>query len=560
MWTESIPLSQTTTNTAVDGAAAATATAISRSHPSEIGWSSTHTTSPMIPSEDSTTTIQLLQDKIAVLERTLQEVVQAMKSGNASRVALPSWEPQQQQQLQQQQIYGSPNHKHIMSQISKIERKLKLSEAANQVHLKAINELHRLMAEMNKGRGYGGGNGNGNGGAGTVPARAMRQLERDVTQLNYETYKKHIVEGKNIPQIVKDDDGWEYLNPFYEPMNSTRTFCISWNVSSDLWWTHHVDWEVTNETDHGYCFHSFADTLKGFVLRSLYDIQFRGDCDVARTKRMWSSGWGADIANVVDGLRYALETHQPTTIDTSQPWHYAAKKDGSRPVCPEMGLGCYFLPISRCEPDPFKAWSGNFYLQWQPNNLKPDIRWYTMFATRPQTWIRKEVYEFSKTTLSSLTEPCSVIHIRRGDVVLHGEFSRRYFAVDDYMKAGKDILTKTIFLLTDDENAIKEAKAKYPQHDWVVIDRPRFKGPEGGFENHIPSNDPKLEVIVLLSIFKLVPKCKVFVHSKSNLSRYIAGVMMDVQRSNLTRIDLSKGQANHGKHHSKTSQISKSDW
>ena len=109
---------------------------------------------------------------------------------------------------------------------------------------------------------------------------------------------------------------------------------------------------------------------------------------------------------------------------------------------------------------------------------------------------------------------------------------------------------RTILLLTDDSNAIEEARRKYPDYHWVYIDRPRFKGPEGGWENQIPSDDPKIELIVLLSIFRLVKQCQSFVHAHSNMGRFIAGIMattvpnatvVDIDRyENMTQVFFSK--------------------
>ena len=386
----------------------------------------------------------------------------------------------------------------------------------------------------------------------------LQQMKRHVAQLNHEWYKRRMTVTKaGLSQIFKDDYGHQFLNPFYE---HNGTFCLSWNVNSDDWWTHHVDWDVTRETDDGYCFSPLDDFVRAALLRMLYDVQFRGNCEQARTKRMWSTGWGADFANIVDGLRYALETNQPTTMANHAPWLYSANRDGSSAACPEKGLKCYFLPLSRCEPDPRKAWPGVFYGGKQPSFLDPENIWITMYATRQQTWLRKEVYEFSKRI--NLTLPCTVIHVRRGDVVLDTEWSRRYIPLEEYVNATEKI-TKTIFLLSDDDNAIREAKAQYPDIDWVVIDRPRFKGSEGGWEGHIPSKDPKSEVIVLLSIFHEAPKCSVFVHGHSNLSEYIAGLMMRKQMKDLVRVDLNENVPKHKVFNLKnayTVNLSRSKW
>ena len=384
------------------------------------------------------------------------------------------------------------------------------------------------------------------------------QIKRDVEQLHHDWRKSFPLdavshERKDIPQIFKDDNGTGYLNPLYE---NNDTFCLSWKVNSDKWWTHHVDWMIKNETDDGYCFSPIENVKDALLLRRLYNIQFRGYCDQARTKRIWNCGFGGEFANVLDGLLKALGTNQPTTMIFQDPWVYAVNKDGSLPACTRKDFSCYFLPFTRCEPDPAKAWPGSFYSVHQPTFLSEENRLLLWFATRPQTWLRKQVYEFSKTI--PLTQPCSVIHVRRTDVWTE---KRRYFAIEDYVNA-TDKLTKTIFLLTDDDNAIKEARAKYPDRNWVVIDRPRLKGNEAGWGAHFPSGDPRREIIVLLSIFREVRKCSVFVHGFSNLSEYIAAWMISERGDELVRFDLHKD----GKHqvwnndHINTVNLSRSDW
>jgi hypothetical protein len=90
--------------------------------------------------------------------------------------------------------------------------------------------------------------------------------------------------------------------------------------------------------------------------------------------------------------------------------------------------------------------------------------------------------------------------------------------MEEYVDAMQDNSTRNILLLTDDQNAIGEAHAKYPDTNWIYFDRPRHKGAEGGFENQIPSKDPKLEVIILLAIFRTVKQCTELIHSTSGFS------------------------------------------
>jgi hypothetical protein len=133
--------------------------------------------------------------------------------------------------------------------------------------------------------------------------------------------------------------------------------------------------------------------------------------------------------------------------------------------------------------------------------------------------------------------PCTAIHVRRTDVVLHAEFSRKYRKIEEYVNA-LEKGTKNILLLTDDQNAIEEAQALFSEYNWMHIDRPRHRGVEGGWENQIPSDDPKLEVIVLLSIFRLVKKCSVLVHTQSNFAKVLEGEMQDTWGKDFYRVNL----------------------
>ena len=134
------------------------------------------------------------------------------------------------------------------------------------------------------------------------------------------------------------------------PEDNATSLCFPWNVDTDHWWTHHVDWEISMENDTHYCFSKIQDEEKADYLRRLYDIQFNSNCMNITTKQMWSSGWGANFINVQDGLHQAMATKKPTQF--LGPWHYAAKKDESKPVCPQKDMYCYFLNLTNCEPDP----------------------------------------------------------------------------------------------------------------------------------------------------------------------------------------------------------------
>jgi Alpha-(1,6)-fucosyltransferase N- and catalytic domains len=256
---------------------------------------------------------------------------------------------------------------------------------------------------------------------------------------------------------------------------------------------------------------------------------------------MWNSGWGADLSNVVDGIQFAHRNNKPFEISTDDTvgWHYAAKKDGSKPTCPQKNLQCYFLNTTRCDTHkrPINPRQSFLAGPWPGFHKTMD---YVEYLVRPQTWLRKRVYEFSKPY--RLGRPCAVLHVRRGDVVLLDPTPRRYHAIEEYMEESHSV-TQNILLLTDDHNAIGEALYKYPQYRWVYLNRTRYKGPEGGWEEHIPSDSPEQEVVALLSGIRLARTCDKLIHSKSNLADYIYAAMK-ANHAKVQRINLDEGQKN----------------
>ena len=289
-----------------------------------------------------------------------------------------------------------------------------------------------------------------------------------------------------------------------------------------------------------------------FVNR-LHQIQHTNCHADAHYKKISGSGWGLDIAHVVDGLQYAMQNRFPVHILTPIQWQYTVGKPPHlhTPPCSSADLNCYFLPLTSCEPDAHLAsWTAQhgtveFRNPWRGYAHSTSNEWVLHYATRAQTWLRKQAFDIAESTgLLSTTTPCTAIHVRRNDVVRHGKFSRRYHRISEYMAAAKrqGLLSENILLLTDDANAVIEATSTYPEFSWFYIRRPRHRGDEGGWENHIPSNDPALEVVVLHASFLLVQHCDVLVHSKSNLADYLYVVMALANPSvaALHRIDIDR--------------------
>ena len=402
----------------------------------------------------------------------------------------------------------------------------------------------------------------------------LRQLERDwnffLINQNSETSSNHSfhlevdqLREENPTSSERNNTNLVFthsINPLATLDDNERN-CFQWSVNYDEWLTHHVEWHVSEETDKYYCLARRKNQRHIEVLQSLYNVQFRGDCSRRFSKRMWSSGWGADLLHLLDGFNEAMRTKEPF-VPLDNPWHYAAKKgDRTRAVCPAKTMACYFLPVSKCLPSRQRLHEQAFHENSYPSFLKQPFRLYTEYLTRPQTWLRKAVYDFANSV--NLPQPCSIVHVRRGDIVLHEEFSRKYFPIEAYLNA-TDKITKTIFLITDDDNAVIEARKKFPEKKWVVINRPRFKGAEGGWENQVPSDDPLFEVLVLLTIFKLAGQCQVLVRSRSNLSDYISGIMRSVRGAgNFTEVDLSKIKSSgelFSTKNAETAVLSRADW
>lgn len=308
---------------------------------------------------------------------------------------------------------------------------------------------------------------------------------------------------------------------FVPPIPKIKFFCVGWSTNTDDWWTHHPEWEVAEENDLFTCFRETNNT----VWQRVYDNQFRNDCSKVYTRHMWSSGFGTDLENVVLGLQKAMELKKPlamTLIPPKRWWHYSANKaDGSNATCPERDMSCYFLPLTNCKPNDRQIDKDG--VRMVRKYVKDFLPVYS-YVTRQQQWLRKQVYDLSKPIVDKLASSCSVIHVRRADVVLHGSQARKYFPISAYVEL-LPTRSDPVLLLTDDANAIDEALEFHPNINWVYLDRPRHRGTSGGWEEQVPSKDPKSEVVTILSILRLVPRCSTLIHSRSKFADALSRVM-----------------------------------
>lgn len=257
------------------------------------------------------------------------------------------------------------------------------------------------------------------------------------------------------------------------------------------------------------------------------------------------------MVNEVDTLRVAHLAKRPAQI-TQTPWHYASpdnagkgNKNPSTPACPTEGPNCFFLEISSCphlppdrvdKPDDLPEMD-DCYTYPITSPCEHDKRnWLRQFMVRPQLWMRKLVYDFVKQhTEHVIQTPCTAIHVRRSDIVLHQQTSRRYHGIEEYMNATSWDPTfqiqQNILLFTDDQNAIGEARTMFPHYNWMHLNRPRWKADEGGFERQLPSSQPVFEMVVILSTFQLVQQCGNLVRASTGFADWMEEYGRDTNSS-----------------------------
>lgn len=246
--------------------------------------------------------------------------------------------------------------------------------------------------------------------------------------------------------------------------------------------------------------------------------------------------WGVAIP-----LLEAFRSRNPLSIRTyNGSWHYAAMKpNASNPACAAMDMSCYFLSLTNCKPAENRDHVTTDYF---PVNLGDHLRLRGVaysFVTRQQQWLRRAVYENGKAMKRRIQTPCVAMHVRRGDVVLHQHIARRYYPISSYVAKLPRKRRRNMFLLTDDANAIDEALDFFPNIHWFYLNRTRFRGASGGWENQIPSKNPKSEVITLLTALRLVRACDTIVLGQSAFAELLVDSMRDAWKNDfhLFRVD-----------------------
>ena len=107
-----------------------------------------------------------------------------------------------------------------------------------------------------------------------------------------------------------DNDMVHHLNMSFN--NGNNSFCLRWTSEDaknrtpqpfDRWWTHHPTWIISRETDDIFCMEQEKNEKTRYTFEAFYQTQFQTGCDRIQWRRMWSSGWGADMMNVQVSLK-----------------------------------------------------------------------------------------------------------------------------------------------------------------------------------------------------------------------------------------------------------------
>lgn len=329
--------------------------------------------------------------------------------------------------------------------------------------------------------------------------------------------------------------------------NSNRSYCCaeSWEHDIDEWWQHHPDWDVSLETNETYCFSPIEDPERASFLRNrVYPLQWQTSCENTTAFRVINSGYSANLGLLGRAFVTALNRSK-TFLESKRKedfiWRYSNTPDG-KGTCPTRDMECYFLPISNCKSE-LNQHEG-FDLEIVNDLGGPytkEITWLQNYLVRPNLWMRRRVYDVLS-VVPVPSQPCAVIHVRRTDVVLEGNWKKRrhYFTIADYLHKIKDV--PSVVLLTDDQTAIDEMHEFHAnEKNWTYIHRKRWRGTEGGMNGHIPSGDAVQEVAYILAEQKLASYCDQLVFTRSGFADMLL-IAMQIRKWGVkkTRIDFRK--------------------
>lgn len=210
-------------------------------------------------------------------------------------------------------------------------------------------------------------------------------------------------------------------------------------------------------------------------------------------------GFGVTTLEAGSKLKQAWEEGREFRLVTmnGRPWNYAIG------VCPSEDWNCFFQDPPSKSPVPIAELTTRIAVE---------------SLTKPQDWLAKKVADLLASV--NVQGPCTATHVRHGDTVLNYGYGKStvplytYLPLAQYLSSVKE---KNIVLATDDQDVIDQAMQDQ-NHTYFYIDKPRFRGNQGGWESFNPSHDRVKEMVALLADWELVKKCSTFVGSHSAMS------------------------------------------
>lgn len=275
------------------------------------------------------------------------------------------------------------------------------------------------------------------------------------------------------------------------------------------------------------------------------DTVQRGVCGKpAKKLNLFSHGWGVDLmVNTGDKLGgYSFVGGQPFYLQSVHAaWHYA---DG---VCPKNNTECYFYKVDAERVGSNKTNCHEIVPPLKENCCSDTkylkIRQY--FGYEYLTQVLPKYQELATKRAENLLMPpntqCAVLHVRRSDTLLNkgwggtGPPIYRNVSVAEYLDHARVYLQRRnishVIVMTDDLDAIYETDEFKDEFTWHWLKRERFRGGEGGWENHFPSGNREKEVIDILALIYATRQCSVLIASASRFAMMHYEGMMIYQRN-----------------------------
>jgi hypothetical protein len=316
--------------------------------------------------------------------------------------------------------------------------------------------------------------------------------------------------------------------------------CASWDYEhGDDWWVQHPDFQVSHENQTTFCFSKIQDSAKANFLHRVHQVQWNvSNCSNVLQRQQINSGWAASFGRVADALWAAVHYDQPVQMTKhweGMQWLYSTNDTHSWAFCPARDMTCYLLPLSPCpqvigkNDDVRKSGGKRGSIEWL---------WLKQYGGRLRQHVRKQIIDLIRDDFPrTIKLPCTAMHVRRGDSGIPRRPFRRYAAISEYLQLGDIQPGDSIVLLTDDLSTIQEVQEHHPQYNWIYAERPRNNGTNGGFDGHIPSNDPAYDFIVIHAELQLASKCTKFVHGSSSFADVVYDAMLGAG-NNVTRFVL----------------------